>query len=212
MEEEGMAKPSFPERVETERLLLRRYDGEDAAGILDLVYSDRDKLIREFSRLAGLQDLQEAQQFVQDKREQWKAEKTFCYGIWRKEAPEQIGQIQVKNIAWDVPSAELGYFICTARQRQGYASESMRAISRLAFLELEFQRIFVRILPSNRESIHLARKLGFHEVGVQRKAFRCGPGNCMTCSICPGPPRTTAITTAAQRDKTTNRIAYHPPH
>jgi RimJ/RimL family protein N-acetyltransferase len=82
----------------------------------------------------------------------------------------------VKNIAWDVPSAELVYFIGIARQRQGYASESIRAISRLAFLELEFQRIFVRILPSNRESFLLARKLGFHEEGVQRKAFRCGLG------------------------------------
>jgi hypothetical protein len=89
-----MAKPSFPERVETERLLLRRYDSVDAAGILDLVHSDRDKLIREFSQLAGLQDLQAAQQFVQDKQEQWKAGKTFCYGIWRKQAPEQIRQIR----------------------------------------------------------------------------------------------------------------------
>jgi ribosomal-protein-alanine N-acetyltransferase len=70
----------------------------------------------------------------------------------------------------------LGYFIGTARQRQGYASDSIRAILRLAFLELQFQRIFVRILPSNRESFLLARKLGFHEEGVQRKAFRCGLG------------------------------------
>jgi hypothetical protein len=55
-----MAKPSFPERVETERMLLRCSVG--AAGILDFVHSDRDKLIREFSQLSGLQDLQEAQQ------------------------------------------------------------------------------------------------------------------------------------------------------
>jgi RimJ/RimL family protein N-acetyltransferase len=89
---------------------------------------------------------------------------------------EQIGQIQIKNIAWEIPSAELGYFTSNAWQRKGYASESIRGISGVAFQELDFQRIFVRILPLNRESFALAKRLRFHEEGLHRKAFRCGFG------------------------------------
>lgn len=42
--------------------------------------------------------------------------------------------------------------------------------------QLSFERIFVRILPSNRESFGLVKKFGFREEGVPRKAFRGGYG------------------------------------
>lgn len=171
-----MDKKSFPEMVEAERLVLRRYRSQDAAGILELVEQNRPQLIREFAQIAGLQDVEEAKSFIAEKGEQWNDGKTLCYGIWRKPARQQIGQIQVKNVAWEIPSAELGYFIDRSSQRQGYASESVRRIAELAFEELTFQRIFVRILPSNRESFSLAKKLGFQEEGLHRRAFRCGFG------------------------------------
>jgi RimJ/RimL family protein N-acetyltransferase len=121
-------------------------------------------------------NVEEAKEFAVGKMVQWNDRKIFCYGIWRKLPRELIGQIQVKNIAWEIPGAELGYFIGGAWQRKGYASESIAGILRLAFEKLGFQRIFVRILPSNRESFSLARKLGFQEEGLHRRAFRCGFG------------------------------------
>ena len=171
------SEPVFPETIETLRMVLRRYNCEDAPGILELVGQNRALLIREFPQMAKeLLNLEEVKSFTEEKLQQWNARKTFCYGIWRKAAKEQIGQIQVKNIAWEIPSAELGYFIGSSWQRQGYASESISAILRLTFQQLEFQRIFLRILPSNRESFSLAKKLGFQEEGLHRKAFRCGFG------------------------------------
>jgi RimJ/RimL family protein N-acetyltransferase len=172
----GTDKPSFPERIETQRLVLRCYRSADAAGILELVQQNREQLIREFRQMADLRSLDDTQAFTAEKQGQWNAAKTFCYGIWRKQAEEQIGQMQVKNISWEIPAAELGYFIDRSSQRQGYASESIRGILRSAFEELRFQRIFVRILPSNRESLSLAVKLGFQQEGLHRQAFRCGFG------------------------------------
>jgi len=89
--------------------------------------------------------------------------KPFCFGIWRKQAKEPIGQIQLKNIAWEIPATQLGYFIGSAWQRQGYASKSITTLLRVASLEREFQRVFERILPSNAESFALANRLGFRE-------------------------------------------------
>ncbi len=168
---------AFAEKLETERLLLRRYQGGDAAGIVELVRENRVLLVREFARTASLATVDDAQAFIAEKDDQWNSGKTFCYGIWLKRTSQQIGQIQIKNIAWDIPSAELGYFTGAAWQRQGYASESIRHILLLAFAGLNFQRIFLRILPSNAESLALAKKLGFQEEGLNRNAFRCGFGD-----------------------------------
>jgi RimJ/RimL family protein N-acetyltransferase len=141
--------------------VLQRYRSDDASGILELVHRNRAQLIRDFEQQAGLQSLADAQAFTADKEEQWSCGKTFCYGIWRKPAKEQVGQIQVKNIDWEIPRQNRS--ISSSFQRHGYAIESSREILELAFEKLGFRRIFVRILPSNRESFSLAKKLGFRE-------------------------------------------------
>jgi ribosomal-protein-alanine N-acetyltransferase len=128
-----------------------------------------------------LRNLEEVRRFTDEKLEQWKSRNTFCFGVWPKQAKERIGQIQAKNIARDIAAAELGYFIASASQRNGYASESICAILRVAFEQLNFQRIFVRILPSNRESHALAKKLGFK--GCIEMGSGAGLGSCTTCII-----------------------------
>lgn len=170
-----MEKRSFPNRIQAARVLLRAYQ-EDINSILELLEPNREQLIREFPQMAWLRTPEEVRDFLEQKTEQWRSGKNFCYGIWSRGEEKQVGQIQVKNISWDIPSAELGYFIGAAWQRRGLATESIRAILRVAFDELGFQRIYVRILVSNAESFALAKKLGFREEGLHRKAFRCGFG------------------------------------
>lgn len=171
-----MHQASFPEAFYTKRLVLRRYGLEDVGDLLGLVDQNRARLVREFAQVAALKTREEATSFISKKREQWNQAETFCYGIWLNDRGDQIGQIQVKNIAWEIPSAELGYFVGEAWQRRGYATEAIRAIVGLAFGELGFERIFVRILAANRESFALAQKLGFQPEGLHRRAFRCGLG------------------------------------
>jgi RimJ/RimL family protein N-acetyltransferase len=171
-----MLQASFPEILKTDRLLLRCYRTEDSVGILNLVNGNTDRLIREFAQIASLRTLEDAASFVFEKREQWNARNTFCYGIWRNGQADQMGQIQVKNISWEIPAAELGYFIGEPWQRCGYATETIREVLRVAFRELAFERVFVRILQENRESLSLAQKVGFRSEGLHRRAYRCGLG------------------------------------
>lgn len=62
-----MEKPSFPEIIETERLVLRRHQSEDVTNIPELVRANRGQLIREFAQAAGLQDDGQAKTFVEEK-------------------------------------------------------------------------------------------------------------------------------------------------
>src|ERR1700676_2557661 len=99
----GMAEEiRFPEMLESERLMLRRYAGADAGRVLEMVEKNRELLVRDFSQMArGFEDEKQANLFVQEKIEQWNCRKGFCYGIWGKQSKELIGQLQVKNIVWD---------------------------------------------------------------------------------------------------------------
>src|SRR5712692_1872205 len=119
-------KITFPETLDAERLALRRYGSADAQAILELVDKNRTSLIQSFRGMADLSQVEEATSFIVEKTQQWNAGKAFCYGIWLKVSKEQIrqliGQLQVKNVVWDVPSAELGYFIRSSSQRQGFAT------------------------------------------------------------------------------------------
>ena len=171
-----MEEAHFPETIETDRLTLRRYSVEDAGVLLEMIDRNRQELIRDFAQTAALQSVEQAESFVTEKSEQWHSRKNFTYGVWRKGADPLIGQIQVKNIAWEIPAAELSYFIDKNSQRRGYARESAGGIVAVAFGELQFERIFVRILPSNLESLSLSKRVGFQEEGLHRNAFRCGLG------------------------------------
>jgi len=168
----------FPELLETERLTVRRYTPADANSIFELVEKNRDRLLEAFPGIAkDVSTVEAAKSFTLGKTEEWTVGKGHCYGIWLRSSQRQIGQIQVKNIVWDVPSAELSYFIGSSFQRQGFATEAIRAVLALTLNRLEFTRIFVRIVPTNHESLKLATKLGFQHEGLHRSAFRCGRGN-----------------------------------
>lgn len=166
---------SFREAIPAGRLLLRRYTPGDAALVQRLVEPDRERLLESFAAMArGLRTPSEVEAFLADKAAQWEGGQTFCYGIWLKADNSLVGQLQVKNVAWNIPSAELSYFISREHLRRGFASEAIAAILREAFEAHRFERICLRIITSNHESLALAGKLGFKWEGLHRNEFRCG--------------------------------------
>jgi len=168
---------SFPDKVETPRLRVDRYGSDDAAQIFAIVDRNRDRLLQDFPDMArDLGSIGDAKKFVVSKGEEWSAGRRFCYGIWPRSPGELLGQIQVKNIVWNVPSAELSYFIDSSCERQGFATEAIIAMLGVAFHRFRFQRVYVRVLPSNEGSIKLAGRLGFQYEGQHRSEYRCGHG------------------------------------
>jgi RimJ/RimL family protein N-acetyltransferase len=170
-------EPSLPEVLSTARLSLRRYGVADSESLRTLVDKDRLHLIESFPEIAhGLSTSAESAAFVADKAAQWSAGKIFCYGIWRADSHALAGQIQAKNILWNVPSAELSYFVATHSLRLGIASEAIASLLQVLFEQLEFSRVYVRVIASNSASLALAEALGFRAEGLHRQEFRCGRG------------------------------------
>lgn len=172
-----MPETTFPKSITTARLELRSYAEADAESVAELIDSNRQHLLQNFPELSrGLSTPVEVGQFVSNCTLQWNGRKGYCYGVWTRTPKKLIGQVKVKNIHWEIPGAELSYFIGESFLRRGYASEAVRAVMNVALKELSFNRVCVRIISSNVASRHLARKLGMHHEGLHRQEFRCGFG------------------------------------
>ena len=171
------SNPAFPVSLVTARLELRKYSEVDAEHVAGLIVANRSRLRRNFPELArGFSSVNEVQLFLKTCETQWNGGEDYHYGIWIKEPHELIGQIKVKNIHWEIPSAELSYFIGQSFLRRGYATEAVLAVLDTAFTELKFNRVYVRIISSNIESRRLAQKIGMQHEGLHRQEFRCGFG------------------------------------
>ena len=167
----------FPDQLATDRIGLRRYRVADAPRVLRLIEQNRDRLLRSFPELAnGVTNVEEAAAYLDASHDQWRSGIAFVYGIWIASEAAPIGQLRVKNIVWNVPAAELSYFVDRACLRRGVATDAIRAVLREAFDAHGFKRLYVRIISSNEESLALARRLKLRHEGVHRNAFRCGFG------------------------------------
>ena len=168
---------SFPDQLAAVRVQLRRYQSSNAEGVLRLIDRNRERLRRNFPELAnGVKTVEAASGYVAASDKQWTEGVAFVYGIWLPSELHPIGQLRIKNMAWNVPAAELSYFVDRQWLRKGVATEAIRTVLREAFAERGFKRIYVRIIGANEESLALARRLQLRHEGVHRNSFRCGLG------------------------------------
>jgi len=178
-------EPGLPTRLETERLVIRLYEPGDAAALRELIERNREDLLQSFPKTAMIWQSEDAcRQYIDGRAELWRGRQAFWAGLWLRDgqsggaggAGVHVGQLHVKQIAWEIPSAELGYFVDAGRRRQGLAAEAVRAAVEEFLGRRGFRRLFLRVIPSNAASVRLARSLGFRFEGRHADAFRCGRG------------------------------------
>ncbi|HYG17236.1 MAG TPA: GNAT family protein [Bacteroidia bacterium] len=96
----------------------------------------------------------------------------LTYGIYLKDKPELIGHIFAKSIEWKIPKCELGYWIGSGYEGQGYTTEALTLLAAHCFEKLKMKKLFIRIIPGNEASRRVAEKAGFVKEGVLRNEFR----------------------------------------
>ncbi|MEO0344221.1 MAG: GNAT family protein [Pseudomonadota bacterium] len=80
-----------------------------------------------------------------------------------------MGAVTLDNIRTGPnKSAEIGYWLGRAHQRQGYMFEAIEAVLHFAFEQKRLSRIEAACLPENTASRHLLEKIGFKYEGVAK--------------------------------------------
>jgi RimJ/RimL family protein N-acetyltransferase len=161
--------PLAPYRIETERLVIRAWQRDDAALLKEALDSSLEHL-RAWMPWADdePQTLEEKTALVEAFRSQFDAGENFIYGIFSPDESEVLGGTGL-HARVGPGGLEIGYWVRASATRQGIAAESSAAVTRAGFEVCEADRIEIRIEPRNEPSLGVPRKLGFVEEATLRR-------------------------------------------
>ncbi|MGY5860249.1 MAG: GNAT family protein [Candidatus Thorarchaeota archaeon] len=153
----------FPKSLETDRLVVRKYEKGDGAAYFALFErnNNREELQEHVTEAKTVKTEEQAEIRIREHEAEWIARKRLVLGVWLKETEECIGQIWIEPDKWEVPSFELGYFTDAGYQRRGYALEASVRSLKFLFEELKAHKVIIITQDTNERSWKLAERLGF---------------------------------------------------
>ncbi|MDO8124690.1 MAG: GNAT family N-acetyltransferase [Candidatus Hermodarchaeota archaeon] len=162
----------LPEKLESQRLLIRRYSEGDGIALFAFLErnNNREFLFPNVEEVAIIKTIEEAETKVQKHAAEWDSRKRFVLGIWDKKTNIYIGEIWIEPKIWGVPSFELGWFLGQEYLGKGFATEAAQRSLEFLFHDLGAHKVIVITRDTNHPSIKLAERLGFKKEGHLREA------------------------------------------
>src|SRR6266498_3640156 len=154
----------MPERIDTERLILRVPRIDDALVIF--AGWAQDKAVTRYLTWRPHQRIEQTQEFVQSCLSAWEYETRFPYMITLKENDKVIGMIDPRI---EGPKVGIGYVAARAHWGNGYITEATRAIVEWAFQQPSIYRVYATTDVENVASQRVLEKVGMQCEGILRK-------------------------------------------
>ncbi len=155
-----------PPQIETERLLLRGREPEDAEAIFRYA---SDPEVTPFMAWQPSRSLEDVWDFLDGLTAHHYEEEELDYALTLRSAPELlIGGIGVYWRPRQHRVMELGYVLDKGHWGQGLVPEAARALIQFAFRTTRVERIYAPIFADNAKSRRAAEKIGLHFEGVLR--------------------------------------------
>jgi RimJ/RimL family protein N-acetyltransferase len=165
----GVERRTPPYRIETERLVIRCYEPEDAPLLKAAVDSSIDHLLpwMPWARFEP-QSVEDKVELCRMFRGQFDLDQNYVYGIFSSDETEQLGGSGFHKRA-NEGSLEIGYWVAASALGRGIATEVTAVQTRAGFELAGLDRIDIQVEPENERSIAIPRKLGFREDGRLRR-------------------------------------------
>ena len=161
---------NIADELETKRIILKKYKRGDGKIFYKTIEKNRDRMIDSFPiLLSNTYDVHSAEYYIRKRIEEWEERSAFNFGIWLKEEEQYIGHISVKNIDWIIPRGEIAYIISGEYEGKGIMTEALTAIIKFSFENLSMNRLYLRVITTNKKSYNLAERCGFSREGILRK-------------------------------------------
>jgi len=165
----GPLEPPDPPLHDAE-LLLRPSTDRDAAAIR-AVYSEPD-IRRWMGWDDELPDEAEARANIERAAHAWRDGGWAVFRIVEAPTDQVVGGINLR--LGEHQNAEISYFLRQSARGRGFATRSVRLVTRWAFDDLGIERIELRVHPDNDPSRRVAERAGFSREGIER-ASRAWP-------------------------------------
>ena len=151
----------FPERLETDRLVLRPPTEADQEELLEAVTASFSELNEFLDWAKAPYGPDKAAKWIEDSARGRAGETIYGVVLALKPTGRIVGTGSLKAPDWNVPKFEVGYWLHTGFTRRGYATEAARELTRYAFEDLDAKRVWLDIDDRNEGSKAIAERLGF---------------------------------------------------
>lgn len=162
--------------IETDRLILRRFQMEDAEKMYQNWASDPE--VTKFLTWPTHESVEVTKKVLESWISDYEKLADYQWCMALKESGEPIGSISVVAQNEKAESAEIGYCIGKAYWHKGYASEALKAVMEYLLMEVGFNRIESRHDPKNPHSGDVMKKCGMRYEGTRLQADWNNTGIC----------------------------------
>lgn len=157
-------------RIETDRLVIRRFSKRDTASLNDAIRISLPDLNEWLPWARTNYQSGDAGAFIRDSLQAWKEERAWDYTIrYREDGERHLGNISMWTVSKLGKIGEIGYWVRSDETSKGICTEAADAILGQAFGSLGFHKVIMRIAVGNQASTRVAEKLGFTKEGTLRE-------------------------------------------
>jgi len=161
-----------------EHFNIRLLNQEDLQPYFRMVDKNRKRLEDFFtgtvSRTSTIEDTAE---FLEELMLRIENKSYYPYLIIEEHTGEFVGFIDVKNIDWHIPKAELGFYMDENYAGQGICKKALTLIMNNLLNEMNFHKLFLRTHPTNEAARKLAAACGFQIEGTIRQDYKTTKGD-----------------------------------
>ena len=162
------------QRLETERLVLRRFCADDAAAMFANWASD--PAVTAFLTWEPHASEEVTRAILADWVHSYERPDSYQWAICLRESNEPVGSISVVSCNENVASFEIGYCIGQQWWRRGITSEALQAVINYLFEQVGALRVCAKHDSRNPNSGRVMRRCGMTHEGTLRQADRSNAG------------------------------------
>lgn len=170
----------FPHEFTSERLLLRMPMPGDGKIVYDAIQASLDELKPWMPWADGKQTEEETEINIREANLSFLKREDLRLHLFHRETGEFIGCSGLHRIDWNVPKFEIGYWVDSRYQKQGYVTEAVNRITEFAFEDLGARRVEIRCDTKNTNSSAVAKRAGFQLDAVLKNDAKSTDGKELT--------------------------------
>ncbi|MGD6944060.1 GNAT family N-acetyltransferase [Cytobacillus gottheilii] len=159
----------FPEKIETERLLIRPCLPGDGQIVHEAIQHSLEELKQWLPFAHKQQTLEQTEENIRNAYALFIQRQDIRLHIFRKEDQTFIGATGLHRISWEAGRFEIGYWCDTRWTKRGYLTEAVQGLTAFSFEELHANRVEIRCDTLNTASRKIPERLGFTLEGILRK-------------------------------------------
>jgi ribosomal-protein-serine acetyltransferase len=147
--------------------VLKQIELSDTADIFNTIISQKEYLGEWLPFVEFTHELKDTEVFVRSVVDAPEDKREFVFVIHFD--GEFAGLAGFKSTDRDNKKTEIGYWLSEGFQKKGIMTESVRCLIKLAFEELDINRIQIKCAVGNTPSSNIPKKLGFKFEGIERE-------------------------------------------